>query len=63
MPFNNDRRHSSEFTSNFQKLFRTGLPHLDSVQDFFETLPPAELEKIKTAMISRMIENKIFLQA
>lgn len=57
---NNDRRHSSEFTSNFQKLFRTSLPHLDAVQDFFEPLPPAELEKIKAAMISRMIENKVF---
>lgn len=57
---NNDRRHSSEFTSNFQKLFNVGLPHLDTVQDFFELLPPAELEKIKTDLIKRLIEKKVF---
>jgi hypothetical protein len=57
---NNDRRHSGEFASNFQKLFGAGLPHLDAVQDFFQVLPPAELEKIKVDMISLLIEKKVF---
>jgi hypothetical protein len=57
---NNDRRHSSEFTGNFKKLFHTDLPHLDTVQDLFEVLPPDELEKIKTDMISQLIEKKVF---
>lgn len=57
---NNDRRHSGQFKSNFHKLFRADLPHLDAVQDFFEVLPPAELEKIKVDMISRLIEKKVF---
>ncbi len=57
---NNDRRHSSGFVSNFEKLFGTSLPHLDAVQAFFKTLPPAELEKIKTALVSRLVENKVF---
>jgi len=57
---NNERRHSREFISNFQKLFHVDLPHLDSVQDFFELLPPAELEKIKTDLIKRLIDNKFF---
>lgn len=57
---NNDRRHSSEFKSNFQKLFSTDLPHLDTVQDFLEILPPPELEKIKVNLISRLIGNKVF---
>ena len=57
---NNDRRHSSEFTRNFKKLFHTGLPHLDAVQDVFEVLAPAELEKIKTDMISSLIKRKVF---
>ena len=57
---NNDRRHSGEFKSNFQKLFNADLPHLDAVQDFFEILPPAELESLKVNMISRLIENKVF---
>ncbi|MGH2553699.1 MAG: hypothetical protein ACRDEB_08275 [Chitinophagaceae bacterium] len=58
--FNNDRRHSSEFKSNFQKLFNADSPHLDAVQDFFETLPPSELENIKVNMIRRLIEKKVF---
>lgn len=56
---NNDRRHSGEFKSNFQKLFRADLPHLDAVQDFFEVLPPFELECLKVKMVSRLIENKV----
>lgn len=56
---NNDRRHSGEFKSNFQKLFNASLPHLDAVQDFFELLPPAELESLKVKMVSRLIENKV----
>jgi hypothetical protein len=57
---NNDRRHSSEFTTNFKKLFNVDLPHMDAVQDFFELLPPAELEMIKTDLIKRLIEKKVF---
>ena len=57
---NNDRRHSGEFTANFQKLFKTDLPHLDAVHDFFEALPPPELEKIKVNLISRLLANKVF---
>lgn len=57
---NNDRRHSSEFTSNFKKLFNARLPHLDSVQDLFETLPPVELQRFKTDLIKRLIESKVF---
>jgi hypothetical protein len=58
--FNNDRRHSNEFKSNCKKLFNADLPHLDAVQEFFETLPPDELEKIKVDMVSRLIANKVF---
>lgn len=57
---NNDRRHSSKFTTNFKKLFNVDLPHMDAVQDFFEELPPAELERIKTDLIKRLIEKKVF---
>jgi hypothetical protein len=57
---NNDRRHSGKFTSNFQKLFNATLPHLDAVQDFFEELPPHELEQVKVDLIGRLIEKKVF---
>jgi len=58
---NNDRKHSGEFAANFKKLFKTDLPHLDAVQDFFETLPPPELEQIKVKLISRLLASKVFL--
>lgn len=57
---NNDRMHSGQFKSNFQKLFNAALPHLDAVQDFFEVPSPSELQKIKVDLISRLIENKVF---
>lgn len=57
---NNDRSHSSEFATNFSKLFNVDLAHMDAVQDFFELLPPAELERIKTDLIKRLIEKKVF---
>ena len=57
---NNDRRHSGHFKSNFQKLFDAALPHLDAVQKLFEVLSPAQLQKIKVDLISRLIENKVF---
>lgn len=34
---NNDRRHSSKFTTNFKKLFNVDLPHMDAVQDFLKS--------------------------
>lgn len=52
---NNDSRHSREFKSNFKKLLNVDLPHLDTVHDFFKILPPVQLEKLKTDMISRLI--------
>ena len=57
---NNDRRHSGKFTANYQKLFNATLPHLDAVQDFFEELPPHEIEQVKVDLISRLIEKKVF---
>jgi hypothetical protein len=36
------------------------MPHLDAVQKLFEVLSPAELQKIKVDLISRLIENKVF---
>lgn len=57
---NNDRRHSTGFAPNFEKLSGASLPHQDAVQAFFKTLPPEELEKIKTGLVSRLVENKVF---
>ena len=57
---NNDRRHSGEFKSNFQKLFNASLPHLDAVQDFFSILPVTELENLKADLIRHLITNKVF---
>jgi hypothetical protein len=57
---NNDRSHSGAFTANFKKLFNADLPHLDAVQDFFEVLPPEQLEHLKVELIGLLIEKKVF---
>ncbi|MGH2552307.1 MAG: hypothetical protein ACRDEB_01255, partial [Chitinophagaceae bacterium] len=57
---NNDRVESQEFSNNFKKLFQCQLPHMDTVQTFFETLPVGELEDVKTSLVSRLIEKKVF---
>ena len=46
------------FTVNFEKIFRIRLAHMDTVHDFLCQLPPEELEQIKRAMITRLLERK-----
>lgn len=57
---NNDRLHSQEFSGNFEKLFQCRLPHMDTTQTFLETLPAGKIEEVKTDLISRLIDKKVF---
>jgi len=59
--YNNNRK-DKDFQTNYTKLFGMGLPHMDTVNDLLEKLPPAELEKVKTKMIGELIEKKVFYQ-
>ncbi len=55
---NNDRK-DKDFRSNYAKLFGMNLPHMDTVNDFFEQLLPEELEKFKVSMIQELIKKKV----
>ncbi len=60
--FNNDRNHSEQFTSNFEKLFGCKLPHMDTVQPLFKELKPLQLEELKIKQVQQLIEKKVLHQ-
>jgi len=55
--FNNDR--SEHFIKNYSKIFRQRLPHMDTVDAFLRLLLPNELENLKAALMSGLIEQKV----
>ena len=55
--FNNDR--SEQFIKNYSKIFRQRLPHMDTVDAFLRLLLPNELENLKAALLSGLIEQKV----
>jgi len=55
--FNNDR--SERFKRNYFKIFRLRLPHMDTVDAFLRLLSPYELENLKAALVSGLIEQKV----
>ena len=57
---NNDRTHSQEFCSNFEKLFGCRLAHQDTVELFFRQLPVEKLEAVQMALVRHLIEKKVF---
>jgi hypothetical protein len=57
--FNQDRD-EVHFEQNYQKVFKKRLPHMDTVHRVMSQLAPAEIESIKTAFITVLIEQHIF---
>ena len=55
--FNNDR--AARFKANYFKVFRLRLPHMDTVDAFLRLLSPFELENLKAALVSGLIEQKV----
>lgn len=56
---NNDRR-EGHFKENYEKVFKKKLPHMDTVDRYISELSPVELEQIKAAFISALIEQRVF---
>jgi len=56
--FNNDREEAN-FQKNFRQIFKTRLPHMDTVNDVMVRLKTDELEKLKTSMVRTLIEKKV----
>jgi len=57
--FNNDRVEAN-FASNYEKVFKLRLPHMDTVEDFFRKLPVESVEKLKATLFSDLVQKKVF---
>lgn len=58
---NNDRK-EEQFRKNYERIFKRRLPHMDTTNDFLCLLSADELEHLKAAMISGLIEQKVLHQ-
>ena len=57
--FNNDSKEEC-FKKNYQKIFKRRLPHMDTVDEFLRHLDSSELEIVKSALVSALIEKRVF---
>lgn len=58
---NNDRK-EEQFRKNYERIFKLCLPHMDTVDEFLRLLSPGELEHLKAAMVSSLINQKVLHQ-
>jgi hypothetical protein len=56
----NNERDEGKFKKNFQRIFKVRLPHMDTVNEVMERLDEGQLEKLKTELVSGLIEKKVF---
>jgi hypothetical protein len=56
--FNNERS-ESRFKKNFQRTFKVRLPHMDTVDKVMRQLDEGQLERLKTELVSTLIEKKV----
>jgi len=57
--FNNERN-EAKFKKNFQKIFKVRLPHMDTVNIVMKQLDEGQLERLKTELVSALVEKKVF---
>jgi hypothetical protein len=56
--FNLDRDREI-FKSNYFKIFKLRLPHMDTAEDYLRKLEPDELEQLKATLVKGLIEQKV----
>ncbi|MCK5210858.1 MAG: hypothetical protein KAQ62_17690 [Cyclobacteriaceae bacterium] len=56
----NNERKEAKFVNNYFRLFKMGLPHMDTVEDFLRVLNEGELEQLKATLVSGLIERRVF---
>lgn len=54
----NNERINATFVSNYEKLFNSKLPHMDTVEGVFRILSPEELEKFKVKLVQELMEKR-----
>jgi hypothetical protein len=52
-------RKEQRFRRNYQQLFKVRLPHMDTVDALLRELDEKELERLKTSLVSALIEKKV----
>ncbi|MFQ6116587.1 MAG: hypothetical protein ACE5NG_21235, partial [bacterium] len=57
--FNNDRQ-EGQFKRNYRRIFKLRFPHMDTVNAVMRHLDEQELEALKTGLVRRLIEKKVF---
>ena len=55
----NNERDEPQFRKNYERLFKTRLPHMDTVEDVMEVLEPEHSELLKTALVRGLLAKKI----
>jgi hypothetical protein len=51
---------SPKFKKNYRKAFGRRLPDMDTVAIIFDQLLPSELERLKSELVSHLLEKKVF---
>ena len=55
---NNDRKQEC-FKSNYAKIFKRRLAHMDTVEDFLRRLPAEDLDKLKAGLVAGLVEQRV----
>ena len=51
--------HELEFSRNYRKIFKLPCPSMCAVEDFYRSLLPEELDRLKSSMVSILIEKRM----
>jgi len=54
----NNERDEPQFRKNYERLFKTRLPHMDTVEDVMEALDADHIETLKTELVKGLLVKK-----
>ncbi len=54
----NNERDEPQFRKNYERLFKTRLPHMDTVEDVMEVLDEKHIETLKTELVKGLLTKK-----
>lgn len=58
----NNERNESQFKTNYEKVFKVRMPHMDTVNLVMKQIKEDELESLKTELVQKLIKKKVFNQ-
>ncbi len=56
----NNERDEAQFRKNYEQLFKTRLPHMDTVEDVMEVLDDEHIDILKTELVKGLLAKKTF---